>query len=278
MKVFTLRQKLFSLFVKLLALVCIILILFPIIWLARTSLIPTVRLFEIPPPLFVQPTLAAYQRAFASQNLASRIVSSLVIALSSTTLAVFVGSMAAYAIARFKMRFSRNLPFLFLFLRMMPAIAILMPVFLMFSRLKLLDTFSGLICLYTASAIPTVIWMMWGYFRDIPREIEESAYIDGSGYFNTFIRIVLPITTPALASVGILSFTMAWNEYMMASILTRTKVATLPPAVVALMVRTELAWDNVAAGGMVLALPVIILCIVAQKYFVRGLSVGAVKG
>ena len=278
MKNITIKQKMFSILVKFTGLMAVFLILFPIVWLIRTSLIPTVYLFDIPPPLFVKPTLAAYHRVFYTQNLAMRMFTSLMVASASTFIAVAVGSMAAYAVTRFYMPFSKNLPFAFLFLRMMPSVAVLMPIFLMFSKMRLLDTYIGLICTYTTIAIPTVIWMMWGFLRDLPKEIEESAYIDGSGYFNTFVKIVLPITLPAVASVAILSFTSAWNEYMMASILTRTKVATLPPAVVALMVRTELAWDNVTAGGVVLALPIIVLSICAQKYFVQGLSAGAVKG
>jgi multiple sugar transport system permease protein len=278
MKPIGLKHKLFNAVIKLVALVALFLILFPIYWMFRASLIPSVRLYEWPPAMLFKPTLAAYYRAFYTQKLVVRLVCSIVVSFLSTFLGVMSGSMAAYAITRFEMPFSRNMPFVFLFLRMVPAIASLLPLFLLFTSFGLLDTYRGIVSVYTAGAIPLVVWMMWGYFKEMPPEIEESAYIDGSGYFNTFIKIVLPITTPAVASVSILSFTGAWNEYIMATILTRTKVMTLPPAVVLLMNLTELVWDNISAGGVLLSIPVVLFCIFAQKYFVKGLSLGAIKG
>jgi multiple sugar transport system permease protein len=271
-------QKLFNIFIKLVALAALFLILYPIYWMFRTSLIPSVSLYEWPPALFFKPTLAAYYRAFYTQKLVVRLTASIVVSFLSTFLGVMSGSMAAYAITRFEMPFVRNMPFAFLFLRMVPSIASLLPLFLLFTSFGFVDTYRGIVSVYTAGAIPLVVWMMWGYFKDLSREIEESAYIDGSGYFNTFIKIVLPITMPAVASVSILSFTGAWNEYIMATILTRTRVMTLPPAVVLLMNLTELVWDNISAGGVLLSIPVVLLCIFAQKYFVKGLSLGAVKG
>lgn len=271
-------QKALAVALKAVSLITVFIILFPIIWLIRTSLIESVHIYENPPPLFFMPSLSAYFRAFAYQNLAQRTINSVIISCSTTFLAMLTGSMAAYGITRFPMPFGKQMPLCFLFLRMLPPIAVLLPVFLMFVNLRLIDTYTGLILMYTTSAIPTVIWMMWGYYKELPKEIEESAYIDGSGYFNTFLRIIVPITTPALASVAILSFTGAWNEFMVATILTRTRTITLPPGVVALMSQTELAWDQVSAGGVVLSIPVIFLCLVAQKYFVKGLTVGAVKG
>ena len=274
----TTKQKIYGLLIKIISLFAVFIILFPIVWLARTSVIDLVRLYENPPPLLFIPTLNSYFKAFATQRLMERTFNSLIISFSATFFSVLLGAMAAYGISRFRMPFSRNMPFIFLFLRMIPSISVLLPLFLMFSETGLIDTHIGLVCTYATGAIPLVIWMMWGFFRDLSKEIEESAYIDGSGYFNTFIKIVLPITTPAVASVAILSFTGAWNEFMMATILTRSRTMTLPPAVYSQIHAADLAWDVMSASSTLLAIPLVILCVLAQKYFVKGLTVGAVKG
>ncbi|MDR1420287.1 MAG: carbohydrate ABC transporter permease [Treponema sp.] len=253
-------------------------ILFPVLWLLRNSIIESVHVYDRPPALFFTPTPSAYVRAFYFQHLFGRMINSIIISIFATSLAVLLGSMAAYGVTRFHSPLNNYLPFGFLFLRMLPSICVLLPVFLMFTKMRMVDTYRGLVFIYAAGSVPTVIWMMWGFFKDLPREIEESAYIDGVGYFGTFIKIIIPITTPAFASVGILAFTGSWNDYIMATVLTRFRTMTLPPAVVALINNTELAWDQISAGGVVLTIPVAGLCIFAQKYFVQGLTAGAVKG
>jgi multiple sugar transport system permease protein len=278
MKDVSVYQKTTKALLRITGVVVVFIILFPIIWMARTSIIESVRMLEKPPPFFFKPTFAAFGRAFNSQRLFNRMMNSLVISLSATLVSVILGAMAAYGITRFKMPLSRYIPFVFLFLRMLPAIVILLPVFIMFNTIRMVDTYTGLILVYVSVTIPTVVWLMWSYFKDMPREIEESAYIDGSGYFSTFIRIEVPITAPAIASVGILAFTASWNEFMIATILTRRRTTTLPPAVVSLMTSQEMNWAQIAAGGVVLSIPIVLLCVFAQKYFVQGLTVGAVKG
>jgi multiple sugar transport system permease protein len=278
MKDVTRSQKATRLFFNAASIIIVFIILFPILWMFRNSIIETVHVYDKRPVLLFVPTVNAYIRAFYYQHLLGRMLNSIIVSVFATTLSVLLGSMAAYGVTRFRSPLNKYIPFGFLFLRMLPSICILLPVFLMFAKMRLVDTYQGLIFIYASGAVPTVIWMMWGFFKDLPKEIEESAYIDGSGYFSTFIRIIIPITTPAFASVGILAFTGAWNDYIMATILTRFRTMTLPPAVVALINNTELAWDQVSAGGIVLSIPIVALCIFAQKYFVQGLTVGAVKG
>jgi multiple sugar transport system permease protein len=278
MKDVSVYQKTIRVLLKLFGIVVVFIILFPILWMTRTAIIESVRMLDKPPPLFFKPTFGAFGQAFNSQRLFNRMINSIIISLATTFISVMLGAMAAYGITRFKMPLSRYIPFAFLFLRMLPAIVILLPVFIMFNTIRMVDTFTGLIIVYVSVTIPTVVWLMWSYFKDMPREIEESAYIDGSGYFSTFIRIVMPITAPAVASVGILTFTASWNEFMIATILTRSRTTTLPPAVVSLMTSQEMNWAQIAAGGVVLSIPVVLLCVFAQKYFVQGLTVGAVKG
>jgi multiple sugar transport system permease protein len=244
----------------------------------RTSLIQTVYVYKTPPVLIFKPTLDAYIRAIARQNYLIRFINSSVIAVSTTFFALLFGSMAAYGISRYPLPREKNMPVMFLFLRMLPTIATLVPVFTLFTRLRLIDTHFGLIALFVTGAIPMVVWMMWGFFAVLPKEIEESALIDGCGPFETFGRIVVPMSTPSLAAMGILSFNSAWNEFMMSIILTRRFVITLPPGIKFLMSQAELSWDMISAAGTIVSIPVLVFCLLAQKYFISGLTLGAVKG
>lgn len=272
------RKKMINGAVGLLSLVIVIIIAFPIIWMVRTSLLQTVFVYESPPVLLFKPTVDAYINVFTRQNYSLRFFNSAVISISTTIVSLFVGAMASYGISRFPLPFGKQAPIGFLFLRMLPSISTLVPVFLMFTSLKLIDTYHGLTALYITGAVPTVIWMMIGFYKGLPIEVEESAYIDGCGPFETFLKIVTPMTTPALAALGILTFTGAWNEFMMAIILTRRNVITLPPGIKFLMSQSDLSWDLISAAGTLVSLPILLLCLFAQKYFVSGLSLGAVKG
>jgi multiple sugar transport system permease protein len=275
---FTNKKKLFDLFISIVGLVIVFLIVLPIIWMIRCSLLQTVYVYQTPPVLFFRPTFDAYQKVFRGQNYLLRFYNSSIISILTTLFTLFFGSMAAYGISRYPLPGAKYMPMGFLFLRMLPTIATLLPVFMMFTNLRLIDTYFGLIALYVTSFIPMAVWMMWGFFHGLPREIEESALIDGCSPFSTFIRIVIPMTTPSLAALGILSFTGAWNEFMMSIILTRRFVITLPPGIKALMSQADLSWDLISAAGTLVSIPILIFCLLAQKYFISGLTFGAVKG
>jgi ABC-type glycerol-3-phosphate transport system permease component len=272
------RKQLFKIIRAAACLTCVFIIAFPVIWMVRTSLIPTVEVYKTPPVIFAKPSLNSYIAVFTRQNFLARFLNSAFISVMTTVLALIGASMAAYGISRFVVPFRKHLPLGFLFLRMLPGMSTLVPMYLLFSKLKLVDTYPGLIMLYTAGAIPMVVWMMWGFYEDLPREIEEAAYVDGCGPFRTFIEVVLPMTTPALAALGILTFTGAWNEFMMATIMTRRAVITLPPGIRFLMSQSDLSWDLISAGGTLASLPIFLFCLFAQRYFVDGLALGAVKG
>ncbi|GHV60195.1 ABC transporter permease [Spirochaetia bacterium] len=272
------RKRLDSAIITAIGVIVMVIIAFPVLWLLRTALIPPVRLYELPPPVFFKPSFVSFPRAIWLGSLSSRFMNSVVITIFSTIIGVFLGVMAGYGITRFYFPFTRNIHILILFNRMIPGVAILLPVFIMFSKLHLIDTRLGMIMVYASGHLSTVIWMAWGYFKTMPKEIEESAYIDGYGSFRVFLQIILPISTPIVASVAILSFTGAWNDFMMATILTRNRAATLPPGIVAMMGQTDMAWDQLSAGGIMASIPLVLLCIFAQKYFIQGLTAGSVKG
>jgi len=272
------RKALFDFSTSFLGLILVIVIITPIIWMIRSSLLQTVYVYQTPPVLIFKPTLDAYIRVIVGQNYLVRFINSSVIAIVTTFFALLFGSMAAYGISRYPLPGAKNMPLMFLFLRMLPSIATLLPVFTLFTKLHLLDTHFGLISVYVTAAISMVVWMMWGFFAALPVEIEESALIDGCGPFQTFVKIVIPMSTPPLAAMGILSFNSAWNEFMMSIILTRRFVITLPPGIKFLLSQAELSWDMISAAGTIVSIPVLIFCLLAQKYFISGLTLGAVKG
>jgi multiple sugar transport system permease protein len=277
-KAVTLEQKLIGLAARLVSLLAVLVVLFPILWMVRTSIMDTVMMYQQPPVLLFTPTLRSYQAVMERGNLLIRFFNSSFIASMATIVCVVSGTMAAYGISRFRVPFGKSLPVFFLFVRMVPGIAILLPVFLMYRDLRMIDTYRGLILLYATNGIPFIAWIMWGFYQELSPDMEESAYIDGSGPFRTFARIVVPITTPAVAAVAILAFTGSWNEFMMATILTRTRTVTLPPGVYGFVHQSDLSWDLITAGGTIISIPVVLFCIFAQKYFIHGLTLGAVKG
>jgi ABC-type glycerol-3-phosphate transport system permease component len=174
----TISQKPVRIILKIFIIIIVFVILFPILWLFRNSIIQTVRVYDRPPSLFFVPTLSAYIRAFYYQHLLGRMINSIIISVFATALAVLLGSMAAYGVTRFNSPFNKYIPFGFLFFRMLPSICVLLPVFLMYTKMRLVDTYRGLVFIYAAGSVPMVIWMMWSFFKDLPQEIEESAYID----------------------------------------------------------------------------------------------------
>jgi multiple sugar transport system permease protein len=275
---FKTRKFVFDACISILGLIIVFLIVFPIIWMIRSSLLQTVHVYQTPPVLIFKPVFDAYIKVFTRQNYFLRLVNSTIISILTTFFSLLFGSMAAYGISRYPLPGAKKMPLAFMFLRMLPTIATLVPVFVLFTKLHLMDTYHGMVALYVTGSVSMVVWMMWGFFSSLPKEIEESALIDGCGPFRTFMSIVIPISTPSLASLGILAFTGTWNEFMMAIILTRRYVITLSPGIKFLMSGSDLAWDLIAAAGTVVSIPILVFCLAAQKYFINGLTLGAVKG
>ena len=205
-------------------------------------------------------------------------VNSLIVASVNTAICLIVGSMAAFSLARYKFKGSRNIAFWILSIRMMPPVAAIIPIYILMKKLQLLDTPWCLIITYFTMNLPFVVWMMKGFFEEIPREIEESALIDGCSDFGIFIRIALPLAAPGLAATAILVFIFSWNEFIFALILTGTKAVTLPVGIIGFMKETGINWGYMTAGGVLALIPAIIFVILVQKHLVKGLTMGALKG
>ena len=199
-------------------------------------------------------------------------------AASVTTVAsVLIGSLAAYSLSRFKTG-GDNFSFWILSTRMFPPVAAALPLFLIFKQIKLLDTHLALIIANTVFTLPFVVWLLKGFFDELPLELEEAALIDGCSHWGAFTRVALPLVTPGLVATALFSFIFAWNEFMFALLLTRRNVRTLTIIVPSLVGGHEILWGEIAAIGMVAIIPGILLALLLQRYLVRGLTMGAVKG
>jgi multiple sugar transport system permease protein len=252
----------------------------PFFWLVTTSFKRQVDYLAYPPRIIPPAwTLDGYRVLFEQQDLSHFFVNSVVITLTSTALAVFLGALAAYSLARarFPFRLSGVLAFWMLLTRMYPAIATAIPYFLIMRDLRLLDTRPALIVTYTAFNLPFVVWLLIGFYEELPIELERAAMVDGCGVWQRFWKIVLPLSAPALVATAILSAVLAWNEFLFAVMLTRINAKTLPVVMSGFITDKGTQWDQMTALGVITVLPVLVFALAVQRYLVRGLTLGAVK-
>lgn len=274
------RSNFRSTVIYVLIVLCLFLALFPLVYLFSISVKPRILLFDVPPKWFFKPTWDAYRQIFSIGGELRFFINSIIIASIATMMALFIGSLGAFAFAQPFFRFSskKGLFFLVLVTRMYPPVTTLIPMYFVMKRLGLIDTRMALIILYIAFQIPLVIWVMRGFFAKIPKEIEESALLDGCSPISVFFRIVVPLSTPGLAASGILIFVLNWNEFIFPLVLTSIRAKTAPVAVMSfLQMDADLLWSSLAAMGIVIILPVIVLMLVAGKYLTKGLTMGALK-
>lgn len=252
-------------------------ILFPPVVLFLTSIKTELDALSFPPKWVFTPTIKNYAEIFKTSPLVGYALNSLIVASLNTVVCLFLGSMAAYSLARFKFRGADNIAFWILSIRMMPPVAAIIPIYLLMKNLRILDTPWCLVITYLTFNLPFVVWMLKGFFEDIPREIEESALIDGCSEFGVFRKIALPLVAPGLAATAILAFIFSWNEFLFALILTGTKAVTLPVGIMGYMKETGINWGYMTAGGILALIPVIIFTILVQRHLVKGLTLGALK-
>jgi len=254
-----------------------ILFLFPVYWLFVMSVKTPEEVFASPPVWW--PTtfsLENFAVLFRDGDVVA-IWNSLVIAGCSTVVAMVLGTIAAYSLARFKTG-GDNLAIWIISQRMIPPIAIAFPVFLLYAILGLVDTYLGLVALYTAFNLPYVIWMMRGYVEDVPVELEESALVDGLSRWQMLWKVVFPMVRTGLFATAVFTFIFAWNEFLFALILTRTEVITFPVQVSHYFGQQQIFWAKIGAMSVLGTMPVFVTVAMAQRLLVRGISLGAVKG
>jgi multiple sugar transport system permease protein len=208
---------------------------------------------------------------------AGRYMNSLIIGFGSTFLAVFLGTLAAYAFSRFKVPLKDDLMFFILSTRMMPPVAVAIPIYLMYRTLGLSDSHLGMIILYTAVNLSLSVWLLKGFMDEIPREYEEAAMIDGYSRFQAFWKVVLPQATTGIAATAIFCLIFAWNEYAFALLLTSGEAQTAPPFIPIIIGEGGLDWPAVAAGTTLFLLPVVIFTVLLRQHLLRGITFGAVR-
>jgi multiple sugar transport system permease protein len=252
--------------------------LFPVYWAAVTSLKNPVDIGAIPPKWFFSPVLDHYRTMLVDWNMLVFLKSSLILSTSSTVLAVAVGTLAAYSLSRFRLRGKGTIAMDILSIRMVPPIVTAVPIFLLARRWGLYNSYALVIPLYVLFNLPLIIWVMKSFLDEIPKELDEAAMVDGASTLQTFLRVVLPIATPGLACVTILTFIFTWNEFLIANVLLAGDNRTLPVVSAFGLLARAILWGPAAATTVTIIIPVIILTLFVQRWIVRGLSFGAVKG
>ncbi len=250
----------------------------PILYLLITSFKPPELTFALPPVWIFTPTLKNYYDVVSTGDFFKYFLNSVMVALITTFIALVLGSFAAYGFARFRFRGAFWLRMSVLIPQMLPPITIIVPLYVLFNGLKLTDTITALVISYLTFTIPLSTWLMIGFFEDVPIDLEESAMIDGCSRLQAIFRVVLPIVSPGLAATAILGFMYCWNEFLYAVILTGRSARTLPVTITSFMTNKAILWGRITASGSLVLIPVLIFALLAQRYLIRGLSKGAVKG
>jgi multiple sugar transport system permease protein len=255
----------------------VVFFLFPIYWLFMISFKTPEEIFAFPPVWYPESLQFANYRVLFKDGDADTVWNSLILAGTSTIIAMVLGTMCAYSLVRFKTG-GEHLPMWIISQRMLPPIVIVFPVFLLYVWFGWVDTFQGLIILYTAFNLPYVIWMMRGYIEDIPIELEESALVDGCTQWQVLWRIVVPMARSGLFATAVFTFIFAWNEFIFALVLTRTEFVTYTVQVTHYFGGQSNFWAKIAAMSILGSVPVFVTVATLQRYLVRGISMGAVKG
>jgi multiple sugar transport system permease protein len=258
----------------------VILVMLPTVfvfyWMITLSLKPQVEAAGYPPSFFwFKVTFKGYADVFAKNPFLLYTWNSFVVATGCTLLGLVVGLPAAYSIAHWR---QRGLALVVLVARIIPGISYLIPWYILFINLKMVDTYQALILTHLVVGLPIIIWVMIGFFEDIPPELRDAALIDGCSYYGAFVRVAIPLVKPGIVATSILSFIFSWNNFLFSVILAGRNTRTLPIAVFNMIGYEEINWGPLAAAATMITLPVIILTLIIQRHIVAGLTFGAVKG
>ncbi len=273
---------------------------FPLYWILSSSFKTRADVVSTTPTyipfLEFEPTLQNYRDVFISNvddndgdggttvtssadvsEFRERLLNSVIITGASTLLAVIVGTLTAYTVSRFTIPLEDDFMFFVLSTRMLPPIVVLIPIFVLFNDFGLRDSYHGLILLYTAFNLPFVVWIMKGFFDEIPTEYEEAAMLDGYSRFQAIYKIVLPEAIPAMAATAVFSIIISWNEFVMANFLNRDAASTVPPFLNSIIGVGAVEWGRLAAASVVYVIPVIVFTFLVRNHLLRGVTFGAVR-
>ena len=257
-----------------------LLLVFPFVWMVSTSLKNKSEMFSATPTLFPREiTFENYRSMWVDYNFAPYLRNSLIVAVCTTLISLLVATFLAYGISRFKFRGKKVVFNLLILTQMFPLPLLIITIYAVFVRIGLIDSLMGLIIAYCTFAVPFATMMLKSYFDGLPLELEEAAAIDGCNPFSTIFRVVIPLSAPSIAAMGLFSFILAWQEFMMSLTLIRSpELRTLPVGITLMVGFRDIMWGPLMAGTVVVTLPVVVLFIYFQKYLISGMTMGAVKG
>lgn len=261
-------------------LVLVVFVGFPLLWMLLSSIKPSTELFVSPPSLWpTAVTLEWYGSVITASDAPGFFLNSLIVGAATTVICLIAGSLAAYGITRFEFPGKALFQMGALVGYVFPAIVLFVPIYMILSALDLIDTYVGLVICHIILTFPFALWMLRSFFQTIPREIDEAAWIDGASFLRAFVLIILPLALPGIFSVGIFVFVLSWNEYLFASVLmSSTETKTVPVGIAEFITSFDIRWGEIMAMGTLATVPVVILFLCIQKYFLRGVLAGAVKG
>tara|TARA_B100000749_G_scaffold220137_1_gene175204 strand:- start:1150 stop:2016 length:867 start_codon:yes stop_codon:yes gene_type:complete len=251
-------------------------ILVPIYWIVSGAFKQQVDIFQL--KLLFTPTLENFEIIFRSPyNLFDKLVNSTLVALSTILIAIPIATMAAYSFSRFRMKGERLMFVTILATQFVPAVVIVLPFFILFRDLGILDTRLALVLVNLSLVMPFAIWMIKGFIDSIPLDSEEAALVDGSSRFQVILNVTLPMALPGVITAGIFCFILAWNEFLFAVIITTNKAVTLPVGLSLFHAEEGVLWHLISAAGIMIMLPMFVLATIIQKHFVQGMTMGAVR-
>ena len=261
---------------KIILSVSLLIWLFPIMWFLLAAFTNPRNLYDI---FSFEFSLYNYYEVFNTYPIATYMKNSLILAVLACLFAVTIGTLIAYGLSHTRFRFKTQTTIFIFLIRLIPGMAVMVPLFIIFSSLGLTNTYSGLIIAHTAMSIPLVVIIMLGYLSDFPKELLDAAYIDGCNRFNVIFLIVFPLIKPGLAVVAIFTFIASWNNFDISLILGyMPEYRTLPVGLAGMGNKYGILWHHIAAAGAVYIVPTVIMAIALSKYVISGLTVGAIKG
>ena len=249
----------------------------PMLVIMQQSIKPRSLMFVDPPVFIFTPTIEHYFSLFTRYEILQYMKNSLIVSLSATALCLTLGTMAAYAFSSLKLPGKKFWAFMILVTRMVPVGALMIPIYVMMRRIGLSNTYFAVILAHAVLNLAFVIWMMWSFFSDVPKELEQAAMVDGCSKIQAFFRISLPLASAGFAATSILTMLNSWNEFMFALILSSNRTRTLPIGI-ANFIGPQIDWGASTAGAVVACVPIFAAGIFIQKYLIRGLTMGAIKG
>jgi multiple sugar transport system permease protein len=262
------------------ALASLAIVIFPFYWMLNTSLKPTPEVF-VSPPTFVSVNWSfdAYANLIATRPILRYFANSLIVALGATSLSIVLSALAAYGFTRFFVRGATAFIIFLLFTKMLPETLLIIPYFQLMSSVGLINSYAALILAYSSFALPFSVWMLIGFFRAIPREIDEAAIMDGATRLEVFFRVILPLARPGLVAVALFTFLIAWNSYVWALVLTTdSSMYVLSVGIANLVGEYRVQWNELMAASVIAALPVMVLYAFLERHLVGAITAGAVKG